>query len=84
MTRRNSPNDTIVIGIVSRISKGFTVTFNREMITATMKAVKKASKPVPASAIPGSKYAATITATDDSNSLVSKLISFRFKPTCVH
>ena len=74
MTNRKSPNVTTVIGMVKMIKSGFTVTFSREMITATMNAVINASRLPPVKAIPGRRYAAMITATEESKSLVNKFM----------
>ena len=76
ITKRNSPSVTTVIGIVKMIKSGFTVTLSKDMITATIKAVTNASRLPPVKAIPGRRYAAMITATEESKSLVNRFIAF--------
>jgi hypothetical protein len=69
MTNKKSPSDKTVNGIVNMMSKGFTVTFKRESITAIIIATMKLS-----TYTPGRMYDAIITANDDKSIFTRKFI----------
>ena len=72
MNSRKIPNVIIVIGKVSMINIGFTISRNKAMTTATTSAVIKE-----VTLTPGSKYPNTITAKAVRRSLISVFILVR-------